>query len=370
MGTLRNKQLIIIAPTAPPDICGVSDYAYQVAKELRKSYGTITLGVERAPAAAPATDGIGVAPWRELLGAGRPAPEATDVLLNYTPTSYARTGWPLGLMQALRHFTKAHPQNRLFIFFHETWNGSLKLRPVQLVQQQVIRLAMRRIGRLASGVAVVNAEQQHKLEQLLLRDDVRLNAVGSNILPATREAGLLSKRQPGDWLVFGLPHTRLWAIEAHLAVLKEAHAQGRLRHIYAVGPTDSAFARQEKEVVSKNIGEEVLVQLGPLGPAEVSAQMLKVEAALVGLNANGLKKSGTFAALAAHAVPIICAVDAHLDQPPGPAFIQPADLLTNPALLGEATSDHSRRLLHQWFWDNRSWEVIGNSLHTWLQETP
>jgi len=366
MNTLHNKNLIIIAPTAPPAICGVSDYAYQMAKELRKTYDSITIGVEHEPAEAPTTDGIGVKPWRQLLGAA--AGPATDVFLNYTPTSYARTGWPLGMLQALRRFRKAHPQNRLFVFFHETWNGSHDLRPVQLVQQQVIRLAMRRIGRLADGVAVVNAEQQQKLMRLLPRDNVRLNAVGSNILPSTREAGLLSERQPGNWLVFGLPHTRLWAIEAHLAVLKTAHAQGRLRRIYAVGPTDSVFARQEKELVRANLGEDVLVQLGALGPAEVSERMLNAEAALVGLNANGLKKSGTFAALAAHAVPIICEVDTQLDQPPGLAFLQPAEVLANPNLLTEPESERRRRLLHQWFWDNRSWEAIGQSLQAWLQE--
>jgi hypothetical protein len=366
MNMLPNKNLIIIAPTAPPDICGVSDYAYQMAKELRKAYQSIAIGVEREPAEAPATDGIKVQPWPQLLDAD--SSQATDIFLNYTPTSYARTGWPLGLLRALQRFTQAHPQNRLFVFFHETWNGSRQLRFKQLVQQQVIRLAMRRIGRLSSGVAVVNAEQQQKLRHLLLRDNVRLNAVGSNILPPTREAGLLSERQPGSWLVFGLPHTRLWALEAHLPLLKAAHSKGQLRHLYAVGPTDTAFARQEKDLISKALGEEVLVQLGALGPAEVSAQMLNAEAALVGLNANGLKKSGTFAALAAHAVPIICEVDTQLDQPPGPAFLQPTEVLTNPALLTGPESERRRRLLHQWFWDNRSWEAIGHSLQDWLRE--
>lgn len=359
------KKLLIIAPTAPPEVCGVSDYAYQLAQELTKVYSKVAIGVERLPAVAANTGAIDVASWQHLLACTTSA-QPTDVLLNYTPISYARTGLPLKMLVALRRFTQRNPSNRLFIFFHETWNGSRDLPLRQLVRQQVVRLAMQRIGGLANGVAVVNAEQQNKLQRLLLRDNVRLNAVGSNILPASRDAGLVSSRKAGSWLVFGLPHTRLWAIEAHLPLLKAMHAQRKLTHIYAIGPIDKVYAGKEKALIDKALGLDVLVQLGALEPAEVSAQMLGAEAALIGLNADGLKKSGTFAALAAHAVPIICEVDVQLDQPPGAAFLQPAEVLANPLLLGSAEAERRRRQLHEWFWTTRSWEAIGQSMQDWL----
>lgn len=364
-----NKTLIIISPTAPPEVCGVSDYAYKIGQELIKRYDSVTIGADRMPEITSQANELPIAHWQVLLEKATAA-SGTDVLLNYTPTSFARTGLPIKLLKSLRRFTQGNSRNRLFVFFHETWNDSRELRIHQQLQQRIVRSAMSRIDQLAVGVAVVNAEQQRKIEELSLRTNVRLNPVGSNVVPAHHEAGLLSKRQPGEWLVFGLPHTRLWSIEAHLPFLKTMHNKGLLHHIRAVGPTDTKFARQEKDLVDKEVGPGVLIQLGALEPAEISRELLQAEAALVGLNANGLKKSGTFAALAAHAVPIICEVDKQLDSPPGETLLQPSEVLANPGLLTNDEGDRRRRQLHNWFWSTRSWEAIGQSLHAWLQEAP
>jgi len=370
MTELLNKKLIVIAPTAPPEVCGVSDYAYKVGQELGKQYADVAIGADRLPTAPVPGHELPLAHWQELLQQAAVAPLGTDVFLNYTPTSFARSGLPIGLLKALRHFTQSRPDNRLFVFFHETWNDSRDLRLYQQVQQRIVRSAMGRIGQLATGVAVVNGEQQQKLAKLLRRTNIRVHPIGSNIVPAHPEAGFLSERQPGEWLVFGLSHTRLWSLEANLPLLKAMHAQGVLRHIRSVGPSDTKFARQEKELIDNTLGPNVLVQLGALAPNEISQQLLSAEAALVGLNANGLKKSGTFAAMAAHAVPVICEADKDLDYPPGMALFQPSEVLADPGVLTSAAGESRRRQLHEWFWATRSWEAIGQSLHTWLQETP
>jgi hypothetical protein len=367
---LLNKTLIIISPTAPPEVCGVSDYAYKVGQELIKQYDNVAIGADRLPIVASHANELPIAHWQLLLEKASASVPGTDVLLNYTPTSFARTGLPIKLLRALRRFTQGNPHNRLFVFFHETWNDSRKLRIHQQVQQRIVRFAMSRIDQLAAGIAVINAEQQRKIESLSLRSNVRLHAVGSNILPIHHEAGLSSERQSGEWIVFGLSHTRLWSIEAHLNFLKEVYNRGLLRHIRTIGPVDTKFARQEKELVEKELGPGVLVQLGALEPAEISRELLRAEAALVGLNANGLKKSGTFAALAAHVVPIICEVDKQLESPPGETLFQPTEVLADPSLFTNAEGTHRRRLLHEWFWSTRSWEAIGQSLHAWLQEAP
>lgn len=370
MTKLLNKTLIVISPTAPPEVCGVSDYAYKVGQELGKQYTTVVMGADRLPATPFANHELPLAHWHELLQQAAAAPLGTDVFLNYTPTSFARTGLPIGLLKALRHFKQGRPDNRLFVFFHETWNDSRDLRLYQQVQQRIVRSAMSRIGQLATGVAVVNGEQQQKIAQLLQRTNVRVHPIGSNIVPTHPEAGFLSERQPGEWIVFGLSHTRLWSLEAHLPLLKAMHEQGRLHHIRSVGPVDTKFARQEKELIFTAIGPGILVQLGALEPDEISKQLLRAEAALVGLNANGLKKSGTFAAMAAHAVPVICEADKDLDYPPGMALFQPSEVLADPSVLTSVAGESRRRQLHAWFWATRSWEAIGQSLHTWLQETP
>ncbi len=367
MPNLSNNRLLIITPTAPPEVCGVSDYAYQTAQELAKFYDTVTIGVERMPSTSESGGNIKIARWQQLLAQATINSESYDVLLNYTPNSYAKTGLPVNLLLALRRFAKAK-HKRVFVFFHETWNGSPNQPLHHALRSKITRWTMHRIGKLAGGVAVVNAEQQHKLKQLLQRDDIWLNAIGSNILPSSPEVGLKSARKSGSWLVFGLSHTRLWAIEAHLPLLQAMYKQGVLHCIYSIGPVNTTYACQESELIASHLGPNVLVQLGSLEPAEVSKQMLKAEAALVGLNIDGLKKSGTFAALAAHAVPIICEVDATLDQPPGAAFLHPAEVLADPTLVSNSEGERRRRQMHAWFWSTRSWDTIGKAMKIWLQE--
>ncbi|MBC6610309.1 hypothetical protein H8B15_05225 [Hymenobacter sp. BT507] len=366
MPAAPNQHLLIISPTAPPEVCGVSDYALQTATALQGLYSTIQLGVERLPKSPATTGGFRVTPWKQLLAQTGPQ-GSYDVLLNYTPTSYTWSGLAVSLLNALQRFKKAHPSNQVFTFFHETWNGSSELRPHHALQARLTKWSMQQIGELSRGVSVVNAEQQRKLELLLHRDNIHMNVIGSNILPAYPEAGLHSSRQPGVWLIFGLAHTRLWTLQAHLPLLQDMAARGVLRQLRAIGPTDTTYAQQELELGRTTLGADIFTQVGALKPEEVSEEMLHAEAALVGLNVDGLRKSGTFAALAAHAVPIICSVDPTLDEPPGHVFFQPEEVQAQPDILRSTLGEKRRQQLHTWFWQTRSWEAIGRSMRAWMQ---
>lgn len=371
MNVPPHRQLLIIAPTAPPEVCGVSDFAYQTAQALASFYSTVSVGVARLP--TPNEDvphSIQIEYWQQALARISAEMRTYDVLLNYTPSSYSWVGWPVGLITALCRFKKGAPGNRIFVFVHELWNSSRYLRPHHLIQNQLARWSILQIGQLASSISVVTEGQKRMLEKLLGSVNIRLGPIGANILPADKDAGLTSLRQAGVWVVFGLPHTRLWTLQTFLPLLKALHAKGLLREIQALGPADNSYAWQEAALAASELGPGVLVQKGMLRPVEITTHLLGAEAALVRQDADSLRKSGTFAALAAHAVPVVCEAPLSLLMPPGKGLFRPAEIQNDLHLFYSDEGKHRRQRLHTWFWSTRSWEAIGLDLRTWMQGPP
>lgn len=367
MNTSTYRQLIIIAPTSPPGVCGVSDHAYKTALALNKFYKSIKIGVEYFPEVirdTPLT--LTTAYWQSLLKQIEKNSTPGDLLLNFTPTSYSKTGLPFKLLQALKKFKKESPYNHLYIFFHETWDDSAGLRIHHRLRNQLIKYTVKQLSKLADGITVVTNEQKEKIISLTNSKKVRLSLVGANILPVDKENGLTSIRKPGEWVIFGLAHTRLWTLQQHLPLIKELHNNGLIKKIYAIGPLNNHYADEELSLASGQLGPGVLIQTGTLDPGEVSAMMLTAEAALVGQTADSLRKSGTFAALSAHAVPVICEAPVTLDEPPGVAIFRPHELMTNQTLLSTIEGEKRRLLLHQWFWLTRSWEAIALDMQSWI----
>lgn len=366
MDSLENRKLVVIAPTAPPNICGVSDYSFLTTQEIARFYRSASIGVVDVPQRSdPNTLGlVNVGPWEEIIREAAAGP--TDLLLHYTPTSYAWTGLPISLMYAMHRFKKTNADNRIFIFFHELWSNSFELKFHQIVRNQLAKWASFRMGNLADGISTLTNGQKKDLEAILKKPTIQLGLVGANIVPTSREMGLESERQSGVWAVFGLAHTRLWALQAHLPLLKNLYAQGTFRQLHSIGPADNSYAREEAVFMEENFGKDVLIQLGSLQPEEVSRQLLHVEAAVVKQDADSLYKSGSFSALAAHAVPVVCEVPTSLNNPPGKALFRPNEVQENPAIIRNEEGKKRRQQLHNWFWSTRSWEAIGQDMRLWM----
>lgn len=367
MGTLTSKRkLIVISPTIPPGICGVSDYSFLSTQQIAQFYESVGIGVADMPTlvAGSTVNVLPVSRWKEALLQASSGP--SDVLLHFTPTAYAQSGLSIRLINAIRRFKKANSENRFFIFFHELWSNSFKMKFHQIARNQLAKWSSHQLGELADGISVVTTGQKKDLEAVLGKVQVRLGLVGANIVPINKDAGFLSQRQPGVWALFGLAHTRLWALQAHLPMLKKLQKQGHLHHIQAIGPAANSYAHQEAGFAEAHFGKGFLRQLGTLSPAEVSAQLLTVEAAVVKQDADSLYKSGSFAALAAHGVPVICQAPVTLVNPPGQGLFQPREVEDNPGLLSNEDGEVRRHVLHDWFWSSRSWEAIGNDLYQWM----
>ncbi|GAB3048324.1 hypothetical protein [Spirosoma pulveris] len=106
--------------------------------------------------------------------------------------------------------------------------------------QALAKWSSRLLGVVADGLSVVTTGQKKELEAVLGNTGVRLGLVGANIVPVRKEVGFESQRPAGQWALFGLAHTRVWALQAHLPRLKRLHQTGYLHHIQAIGPADNA----------------------------------------------------------------------------------------------------------------------------------
>lgn|GEM_PF-1479031 len=201
-----------------------------------------------------------------------------------------------------------------------------------------------------------------------MNKDVRKGRIGANILPAHESDGLRSERQQGDWIIFGLAHTRLWTLKTYILFIKTMKSRGLIKRILAIGPINNNYADQELEFANEHLGEDVLFQLGALPADEVSGELLQAEVALVASSPETLKKSGSFAALAAHALPIICDIPSNLSDPPARALFKPAELMNKSDILVSPEYEKRKKQLHHWFWRTRNWKVIELNMTSWMKE--
>lgn len=365
---LSNK-IVVIAKSAPPSVCGMSDYSYNVALSLNKFYKVVEVGVAELPQASNEAkqNELTVKPWRETLLQNNRDNNAYHILLNYTPTSYSKLGYPAHLIRELKKFKSQNSDNRLFVHFHESWSGNPNLKLHHAIRDKLIKKAMYKIASMADGIAVFTKEQKEKLKTSFGFSDIHFNLIGSSILPEFKDQGLTSKRQNGEWIVFGLPHNRLWAIEANLQLLKIIFSNGKLKHLITIGPIDNNFSQKEVSLCEEHFGKGVLVQLGALDAQQVSLQFLKAQGAVLGQNYDSLHKSSSFAALAAHAVPVVCNVPITLSDPPATAIFRSDEIINNVDIISNPEGESKSRQLHSWFWTTRSWDVIGEDIYKWMK---
>jgi len=366
MSYYKQDKLIIIAPTAPPAVCGVSDYAWQVAVALTgKKYGSVELGVQNwQPAMRNGM--ISVSPWKTAINEAISKKTPTDILFNYTPRSFSKIALPLKLLWSFKKFLKANKLNRLFVIFHETWSEGPNPKIHHLIMSAFSKWVSYRLGNLASGLLALTEEQGRKLNKVLPLIPVRIGFVGANISPYPFDAGLHTKRKEGIWVVFGLSHTRLWTLKKYSALIQHLIQTGKMKQLRIIGPVDDAYGLRETMYIKESLFERRLIQLGTLKQEEVSCELLSASGGLVGQSADSLKKSGSFAAMAAHAVPVVCDVAEALKEPSGRFLFRPQELFDDFRIFENECVDRSRKL-HEWYWTTRSWDAIGKDLLSWMK---
>jgi hypothetical protein len=361
-----SRELLLLARTAPPNVCGVGDYNAHLARELGPRYTRVSVGLGQFPGGAQPAGAFGVAAsLRGLTARLKTSAGSADVLVHYTPTSFSRWGNPQALVAGLKKLRRRFPAVRIFLLVHETGAVADRARFHHRLRGAIFQWGLWKLGQLASGLAVVTEDQAATLRKNYR--NVTVVPVGSNILPSDPELGFRGPRNRDEAVVFGLGHSRLWALQAHTELLRKLRAQGHLRQLISIGPEGDASARSEAALGTELLGRGGLRQRGSLTAPEISNLLASAAWGLGRFTPDSWNKSGTFMAFAAHGTPIVCAAADPRSSAPA-AFLFHPDEVASDSTVGESSEGvRRRRALQAWYQANHSWRQIGLRIAEWME---
>lgn len=262
------RRIHLIAPTAPPRICGVGDHSFLLGSSLaRRIPTTIHCGQVHPRPRLPGLEAVSDFDSRFPWTLGRAARSEVfrpgdDVFFQYTNFAYGRYGFNPWLAPALRRLRARGL--RVATMFHETYMPAVGFKVRIMGAWQ--RVFFRAVGE-ASDVCFFSIEPwAERYSRWFPRAKVRTLRVGSNIprVDSTRElerARLGLAEDETVLVVFGGTHpSRLfeWIVDASTA-LTTAGIRHRVVH---VGP--------DREEVGRRLQGAPLLELGVLEPEDVS----------------------------------------------------------------------------------------------------
>lgn len=276
---------------------------------------------------------------RDALAAALEESGARLAVLQYVGYGYAKNGAPVWLPEALARWKESNPARRVLVMFHELYAvGPVWKRAFWTTGRQ--RRVVHDLLAVADHWITSCPRYWKQLQQEFWADKRhgRLIPIGANILPA-------EKTVPRTWdfnshgklniVVFGLPRTRLRALETHEALLKTLQARGWIGRITLLGKRNDRprFAKASEKFKKRIAPPSVWCELVDLNPQELSQVLLAHDLGLVGNEPDTLTKSGVFAALCAHGVlPVV-----RLEK------IEYADERVMPAVMSYAGNDWGLR---------------------------
>ena len=332
-----------ITPQLPPALDGVGDYCRNLWRhwpEPRPPVSFLVLhGAEQTRRHWPE---VQVRRMSASAGALFEALENTgdgDVVLHYVGYGFQPKGVPRWLADGLtrwrcgsggagRERTQSAPR-RLITMFHEMYATSSPLRSPFWVKpwaRQVIRQLVR-----ASDLWVTNCDRYFDRLVAEFAANPMLGTripIGSNIPRAAqlprgpREAAeWCEARKPATKLnvvLFGLPNTRLWALEGHHRLLRAMVEADLVSSLLVLGKrSDSPDQTQRLAGFQRRVGG-CWRSLYDLPPERVARELAQCDVGFVANDAGILTKSGVFAALAGNGV--ACVAAAKDDSPLRPPF--------------------------------------------------
>ncbi len=298
--------IVQVVPRLPPAVCGVGDYALNLACQLRQDFGIETHFVVGDPrwSGAKEIKGFAVSKVRShsanallpLLPTNLEIP--TTVFLHYVGYGYANRGCPRWLIADLKKWKRRTANARLVTMFHEIygfgppWTSSFWLSPLQKKLTSNLTNLSNCCFTSSKGYAKSLFNLSHKKQTQIINLPVFSN-IGEpeNLLP-------LAKRNR-HLVVFGHKNSRLIVYQQHLAVVAQLCLTLQIKKIYDIGvPTGLNLSP---------INGIPIVEIGVAEVSKISQIMLDSVAGLLGSpSPEYLAKSTIFAACCAHKlIPII-----------------------------------------------------------------
>lgn len=288
-----------IAPSLPPAINGVGDYAFILARELDCQHGIKNqfLINDSDWTQSDVTAGFQVDLCKTNPAEfARQLSNSKTVLLHYVNYGYQKRGCPVWLLQGLSLWKAQNPCNRLVTMFHELyafgplWTSSFWLSPVQrMLAAQLCRLSDDCITSMQKYADILSGWDTSKA------GCIPALPVFSSIGEPTQVPCLVNSRR--RMVVFGGKALRSRAYNSSIESLRDACSMLNVDEVVDVGP--------ELDFSLPDIGVP-LVAMGKLTPQEIQQILLNSWAGYIDYPVAYLDKSTVFAAYCAHGlVPVL-----------------------------------------------------------------
>lgn len=307
--------LLHIAPQLPPAVDGVGDYCWHLWRHWPESTGEWAFAamgnLEATRQHWPEAHLFGFRPNATSVLEAISSAGAQTVVLHYVGYGYNPKGVPLWLPRALEHW-RSRTSGRLVTMFHEMYADSTPLRSPFWVKPWARQVIRRLVG--ASDAWITSCE---RYANQLVREFGASEGQGTRIPIAANIPTCPALSEDRLWplgfgrklrvAVFGLPNTRLSALQRHGGLLRELVSAELVDSVLLVGKSDSS--RRHSRMVSKcqrQIGGDWR-NVFDLPPAQVAEALSECDIGLVANDTDTLTKSGVFAALSANGVVSIVA---------------------------------------------------------------
>ncbi|MBP0016509.1 MAG: glycosyltransferase family 1 protein [Cyanobacteria bacterium SBLK] len=299
------KIILQIVPTLPPNVDGLADYAFNLAKQLRQDFQILTHFIVGNPqwSGAREIDGFPVtqlekrSPQSLVSQLDRNLP----IFLNYEGYGYAKRGYPRWLSQGLEQWKKIS-QKPLITMFHEVypydcgppWTSSFWLSPLQRkLAAKLLQISDRAITSKQSYADLLQQLSSKQYRDLLVLPVFCSIGEPKEILPL--------KQRQRRMIIFGHYNSRALVYRNNLTALESICRVLEIEEIYDIGvPTGLQLPR---------VNNTIVTEMGVTPASEISQLMLDSIAGFLSfIPPEYLAKSTVFASYCAHGlIPILTA---------------------------------------------------------------
>lgn len=337
--------ILHLLPRVPPAVCGVADYAWTLARQLRETEGLESRFLIASPETSPSVPEFPVAtlssrtPAALLAALQQQTPAPACVVLQLSTYGFQKRGTPFWLASAWSRLARLPGRPRLLTMFHElAASGPVTSSAfwVQPFQKHVLRRIARASDALRTnreGYAAWLQAQPGLAHRAVVTQPVFSNFGEPEALPSW------DQRQPA-MVVFG------WGIPAGpvlAATLTQAASLARrlgLSHLHVIGGRPPAVTTPGVQITAH----------GFLSADAISRLLLSCRAAYSAYNPLCYGKSTQFAAFASHGLLVIGQ---------GRTRQLPDGLTDSVHLLNRSTLEHHPAPL------TTDWSPIIHALHRW-----
>lgn len=361
MGAEGKGSLVFVSTALPPAVCGVGSHTAKLREHWPASGRLLHLveaGADDSAAFYGADEFVQFDRSAKSLRAKLECVSPQALFVQYAGRAYSRWGAPWWFYTAIRDWRRRHAKVPMLLYVHELW-ADLKITHRQYWFERLSRWMMGQLMDM-SDVVVTNTEN-HRERMLSLRPqcEVMILPVGTNIVPAQEPLGLRHRDGFKEFVVFGLPYSRLYTLRVFKDWLLKWQQDGVMHRLHVIGPSDERWSSEEDQLLS-GLCKEIVCKHGALPEKEVSELLSRCGFGLMAQRPESMTKSGSLMAFLSHGCAIVSPYAAPQMIKPVRWFVKPEELTASSDLV--ALTLERQESLKDWHDENAKWPKITERL--------